>query len=302
MFKKRSARIRRTFGDNILDIVTTLLLIVLLIIVAYPLIYVISASFSDPKAIAAGRVLLWPVDFSTSGYEFIFYYESVWIGFKNSVFYTIAGVAATMILSICFAFPLSRPNYQGRKAITMIFIFAMFTSPGLIPNFLTRVKLLGLYGSPLSVILAGCIGMSTLTILRTAFHNVPRDLYEAAEMDGASPLYQMIRIGIPLSKATIGVQTLYSFVGCWNDYFNAMIYLPDEEMHPLSLVARMILTASEIIDQESASASQLMALAADGTGAVKYALIIVTTVPVLLMYAIVQKNFKKGLMVGSIKG
>lgn len=302
MFKKKSQRIHRTVGDSILDIATTLILIFVLILVGYPLLYVISASLSDPKAISAGRVILWPVDFSLSGYQFIFYYEAVWIGFKNSIIYTICGVAATMTLSICFAFPLSRPNYQGSKVITMIFIFAMFTSPGLIPNFLTRVKVLGLYGSPLAVIFAGCIGMSTLTIMRTAFRAVPRELYEAAEMDGASPLYQLLRIGIPLSKATIGVQTLYAFVGCWNDYFNAMIYLPDEDMHPLSLVARMILTAAEIVDQESASASQLIALSRDGTGAVKYALIVVTTVPVLLMYAVVQKNFKKGLMMGSVKG
>ena len=298
----RLTYIQRTKADKVLNTVTAVLLLAVLIVVGYPLIYVISASFSSSKALAAGKVLLFPVEPSMAGYQFVMRYKDVWIGFRNSVFYTIFGVATTIILQILLAFPLSRRRYQGRSLIAAIFIVAMMTSPGMIPNFLVRVNILNLYGNPLAVILNGAIGMSGIMILRTAFNAVPEDLYEAAEIDGASPFYQMVRIGVPLSKATLGVLTLYAFVGCWNDYFSAMIYLPDENMHPLALVLRTILTAAQQLDTASVSSSEMMALIGDGTQQVKYCLIIVSTVPVLLMYALVQKNFKKGMMIGAVKG
>lgn len=298
----RLTYIQRTKADKVLNTITAILLLAVLIIVGYPLIYVISASFSSSKALAAGKVLLLPVEPSLAGYQFVMRYKDVWIGFRNSVFYTIFGVATTIILQILLAFPLSRRRYQGRSLIAAIFIVAMMTSPGMIPNFLVRVNILNLYENPLAVILNGAIGMSGIMILRTAFNAVPEDLYEAAEIDGASPFYQMVRIGVPLSKATLGVLTLYAFVGCWNDYFSAMIYLPDENMHPLALVLRTILTAAQQLDTASVSSSEMMALIGDGTQQVKYCLIIVSTVPVLLMYALVQKNFKKGMMIGAVKG
>lgn len=298
----RLAKIQRTRADKVLNTITVILLVAVLIIVGYPLLYVISASFSSSKALAAGRVLLFPVDPSTAGYEFVMKYKDVWIGFRNSVVYTFFGVLVTISMQILLAFPLSRRRYQGRGLVAAIFIVAMMTSPGMIPNFLVRVNILGLYGNPLAVILNGVLGMSGIMILRTAFNAVPEELYEAAEIDGASPFYQMMRIGVPLSKATLGVLTLYSFVGCWNDYFSAMIYLPDENMHPLALVLRTILTAAQTLDTANVSSSEMMALIGDGTQQVKYCLIIVSTVPVLLMYALVQRNFKKGVMMGAVKG
>ena len=298
----RLTYIQRTKADKALNTVTAVLLLAVLIVVGYPLIYVISASLSSSKALAAGKVLLFPVEPSLAGYQFVMRYKDVWIGFRNSVLYTIAGVFTTISMQILLAFPLSRRRYQGRGFVAAFFIVAMMTSPGMIPNFLVRVNLLGLYGSPLAVILNGVLGMSGIMILRTAFNAVPEDLYEAAEIDGASPFYQMMRIGVPLSKATLGVLTLYSFVGCWNDYFSAMIYLPDENMHPLALVLRTILTAAQQLDTARVSSSEMMALIGDGTQQVKYCLIIVSTVPVLLMYALVQKNFKKGMMIGAVKG
>lgn len=300
--KNNLNHIKRAKGDTALNWVTIVLLVVVLIIVGYPLLYVISASFSSSKALAAGRVLLWPVDATLDGYEFVMQYKDVWVGFKNSVIYTACGVTATMLLTIFLAFPLSRRRYQGRSFIAMFFTIAMMTSPGMIPNFLIRTQVLGLYENPLAVILQGAIGLSGIMIMRTAFNAVPEDLYEAAEIDGASPFYQMFRIGVPLSKATIGVLTLYAFVGCWNDYFSAMLYLPDPAMQPLSLVLRNILTAAQTLDTASVSSSAMMALIGDGTQQVKYCLIIVSTVPVLLMYALVQKNFKKGMMIGAVKG
>ena len=298
----RLADIQKTRADKTLNTITAVLLVAVLIIVGYPLVYVISASFSSSKALAAGRVLLFPVDPTIAGYEFVMHYKDVWIGFRNSVLYTIAGVFTTISMQILLAFPLSRRRYQGRGFVAAFFIVAMMTSPGMIPNFLVRVNLLKLYGNPLAVILNGVLGMSGIMILRTAFNAVPEDLYEAAEIDGASPFYQMIRIAVPLSKATLGVLILYSFVGCWNDYFAAMIYLPDENMHPLSLVLRTILTAAQQLDTANISSSAMMALISDGTQQVKYCLIIVSTVPVLLMYAMVQKHFEKGLMMGAVKG
>ena len=299
---QKSNRINRSKSDKTLNTITFVILAIVLILVGYPLLYVISASFSSSKALAAGRVMLFPVDPTLAGYQFVMQYKDVWIGFKNSVIYTVLGVLTTITMQILLAFPLSRRRYQGRNLVAAIFIVAMMTSPGMIPNFLVRVNILGLYGSPLAVILNGVLGLSGIMILRTAFNSVPEDLYEAAEIDGASPFYQMIRIAVPLSKATIGVLMLYAFVGCWNDYFSAMIYLPDSAMHPLSLVLRTILTAAQQLDTASVSSSEMMALIGDGTQQVKYCLIIVSTVPVLLMYALVQKNFKKGLMMGAVKG
>ena len=299
---RRLKSIKKSKSDRALNAATVVLLAFVLLIVGYPLVYVISASFSSSKALAAGKVMLFPVDPSLSGYEFVMQYKAVWIGFKNSVIYTALGVLTTISLQILLSFPLSRRRYKGRGFVATIFIIAMMTSPGMIPNFLVRVNLLGLYGSPLAVILNGALGMSGIMILRTAFNAVPEDLYEAAEIDGASPFYQMIRIAVPLSKATLGVLILYSFVGCWNDYFAAMIYLPDENMHPLSLVLRTILTAAQQLDTANISSSAMMALISDGTQQVKYCLIIVSTVPVLLMYAMVQKHFEKGLMMGAVKG
>ena len=287
-------------GDRSMQIISTVILLTLLIVVGYPVIYVISASFSSAEALSTGQVLLWPVDFTLEGYHFVMKYRAVWIGFRNSIFYTIAGVSLTMFLTILCAYPLSRPDYQGRKIITVIFLITMMVAAGLIPNFLVRSKL-GLVGSPIAVILCGTISVSQMIILRTAFNSIPRDLYEAATIDGANDFQILWHVSVALSKATISVIVLYSMVGNWNEYFNSMIYVRDSELWPLQMVLRNILTGVQSIDT-STVATDLRSAARTNAEQIQYALIIIATVPVLLAYALTQKNFKKGVMVGSVKG
>ena len=283
-----------------MQIISTVILLTLLIVVGYPVIYVISASFSSAEALSTGQVLLWPVDFTLEGYHFVMKYRAVWIGFRNSIFYTIAGVSLTMFLTILCAYPLSRPDYQGRKIITVVFLITMMVAAGLIPNFLVRSKL-GLVGSPIAVILCGTISVSQMIILRTAFNSIPRDLYEAATIDGANDFQILWHVSVALSKATISVIVLYSMVGNWNEYFNSMIYVRNSELWPLQMVLRNILTGVQSIDT-STVATDLRSAARTNAEQIQYALIIIATVPVLLAYALTQKNFKKGVMVGSVKG
>ena len=287
-------------GDNGIQIISTIVLLVVLIIVGYPVIYVISCSFSSGEAVGSGKVLLWPVQPTASAYDFVLQYRPVWIGFRNSLLYTLAGLVVTMTLTICCAYPLSRPHYQGRKFLMGVFFLTMLFGAGLIPSFLVNSKL-GLIGSPWAVILAGSISVYNMIVLRTAFSAIPQDLFDAAEIDGANDFQALWHIGLPLAKATISVICLYSIVGSWNDYFNAMLYLRDSNMFPLQLILRNMLTSVQQLDLTSVGGA-MMEKAKRDTEQIQYALIVVSTVPVLLVYAAVQKSFEKGVMIGSVKG
>lgn len=241
-------KIKMRGGDLIFYGFSSFVLIALIIIIGYPVLYTISCSFSSGRALLSGRVLLWPVEPSLSGYQLVFKYKAVWVGFKNSIIYTIISVAVTMFLQILTAYPLSRRNFQARKPLTTFFFIPMLVSAGMIPTYITRSKL-GLVGNPGGVILAGCLGFSNVLILRTAFKGVPEELYEAARVDGANDIQVMLRIALPLIKATTSVMILYSIVGCWNDYFNPMLYLRKAEQFPLQLVLRTILTGVQQVDK-----------------------------------------------------
>ena len=297
---KNNKKLVKMKGDNAMQVVSSVVLVFILIIVAYPVIYVISCSFSSGDAVSAGRVLLWPVEFTLSGYEFVLQYRPVWIGFRNSILYTISGLVVTMTLTVFAAYPLSRPHYQGRKPIMAIFFVTMLFGAGLIPSFLINSKL-GLVGSPLAVILSGSINVYNMIVLRTAFCSVPQDLFDAAEIDGANDFHCLYYIALPLAKATLGVLCLYSVVGSWNDYFSAMIYLRDSELYPLQLILRNMLTSVQQLDLTSVG-SGLVDKAKNDTEQIQYALIVIATVPVMAVYAAVQKSFEKGVMIGSVKG
>ncbi len=299
-FLKKS-KIKDSFGDRVLTAITTVILILVIIIVGYPVLYVISASFSSSKALAAGKVLLFPVDVTLGGYEFVFQYQQVWTGYRNTIFYTASGVLITLFLDIICAYPLSRPNFQGKGWYTAFLLGVTIISAGLIPTYIVKSNL-GMVNTVWAVILAGAISVHNVIILRTAFKSsIPGELFDAAQIDGANEFQCLVKIAIPLAKATISVITLYSIVGCWNEYFNAMIYLRDKELFPLTLVLRTILTAGQQLDMSNASAS-MQNIAAEGTEQIKYCLIIMSTLPVLVAYAVVQKYFKKGVMIGSVKG
>ena len=293
---------KRFTSDTALEIFVTLILIAILLIVGYPVIYVISASFSNNEALTAGKVILWPVNFTTASYRFVFHFKQVWVGYRNTVFYTVVGVLFTLIMETLMAYPLSKKKYQGRKFMTTLMIIAMMTTAGLIPTYII-MKMLGLVDTVWAVLLTGILPFRNVIILRTAFRSsVPDEMYEAAKIDGAGDFQTLVRVGLPLVKPVVSVLTLYAIVAKWNEYFTSMIYLHDQNMYPLQLVLRSILTASQTIDASAVSGSEMMAILQGGTEGIRYALIIVSTVPLLAAYAIVQKYFKGGIMIGAVKG
>ena len=306
----KKSRIKLCGSDLFLQILTTFLLLFILIIVAYPVVYIIACSFSSATAIDAGRVTLWPIvrnqDYSynlgvtLAGYQFVFKYKNIWIGYRNTFLYTVIGTAINIFMSIICAYPLSKPNFQGRRAYMNLFFFSMLFGAGLIPHYLWY-KELGLINNPLVMILPGALGVYNMIILRTAFKtSIPQELFEAAKIDGANEFRSLFRIAVPLAKPTISVITLYYAVGHWNAYFAAMIYLNDSNLWPLQLFLRGILTSADFqMGEVEKTATDLIA---DGTVGAKYALIVISTVPVLVLYAIVQKYFKKGIMIGAVKG
>lgn len=300
IFKKKN-RIHKMRGDNAMQVISTIVLTLVLLIVGYPVIYVISASFSSGAALSTGKVLLWPVDFTLDGYRFVMQYKDVWVGYKNSILYTIAGVAVTVTLDTFAAFALSRPYFRARKPLTFIFLVTMLFSAGMIPTFIIKSKL-GLINSPWAVILAGSFSMHHTIILRTAFSSVPGELYDAAQLDGADHFQTLGFIGLPLIKSSLGVITLYSVVGCWNEYFNSMLYLRDKAKYPLQLILRNLLNSAAELDVTNVTSTDMLQIANSSTDQIRYALIIIATVPVLVVYGLVQKSFKKGVMVGSVKG
>lgn len=303
MRRKNSNKIGLSKSDRVLSIVTTAFLVFVLVAIAYPLLVIISSSFSSSNALSAGKVVLFPVDFTISGYKFVFQYRDVWIGFRNSIFYTITGVTVTMTLQVLMAYPLSKPNYQGKSVVLKLMLFAMMFSAGLIPSYILKMKL-GMVNSVTAIIFAGAISMNNVFMLRNAFrHSIPGELFDAATVDGANDFVCLVKLAIPLAKATISVLILYSVVGCWNDYFNAMIYLPArQDLWPLQLFLRNILTSASSISMENMSSSAVQQMQESGMAQIRYCLIIIASVPVLAMYMVVQKYFEQGVLVGSVKG
>lgn len=280
---------------------TDLVLVLVIIAVGYPVLYVISSSFSSSNALNTGQVLLWPVEFTLDSYKFVMQYKTVWVGFKNTLFMTLVGLVAKMILTPGCAYPLSKRNYQGVKFFTAFFFITMMFSAGMVPYFLVRSEL-GLVGTRWAVISCGTLSISNMLILRTAFKQVPSELYEAAEIDGATSFQTLFHVGLPLVKATLSVLTLYGLVGGWNEYFNSMIYLRDKALYPLQLVLRTILLGAQSMDLTNVTSSQMIQQANNGIEGIKYTLIVMSTVPLLVLYMAIQKSFKKGVMVGSLKG
>ena len=299
----KSTKVRDSLGDRMLQGFTTGALIFVLIIIGYPLIYCISSSFSSSQALSLGKVWLFPVDFNLIAYDFILHFEEVWLGYRNTIFYTVTNVALTMFFMCLFAFPLSRRNYQGKNLVTRIMLVAMLTGAGLIPTFLLRMKL-GLNNNVFGVILIGLTPISHIFIMRTSFKStVPYELYDAAMIDGASEFRQMLTLAIPLCKATFSVMLLRQVVATWNDYYNAMIYLSSKpDLWPLPLVMRNIMTSTAGLSIENMGSAQLQAYEKSGIEQIRYALIIVGSVPMVAMYLVCQKYFEKGTMIGSVKG
>ena len=302
--KAKSTKIHDTFGDRVLDWVTTTLLVLVILIIGYPIVYCISCSFSSSSALEAGKVVLWPVEPTLQAYEFILDYKQVWTGFRNSLFYTVCDVFMQMTMTILVAFPLSRRDFQGKSIYTMIFYMSTRVSAGMIPSFILKCNL-GLFDNIWAVLISGSVSVSHILILRTCFRTaIPGELFDSAMLDGANYFQSCIKIALPLAKATLSVLILYCIVGQWNEYFTSMLYLRNEKLYPLQLVLRPIMTLASTSSKLNAGdmTQSQQELANSGLENVRYGLILISTVPVLCVYFVVQKYFKGGVMMGSVKG
>ena len=297
----RRSEIRDTRGDRIFMAINYAALTLLLLTILYPLLYIVSASFSDPRMVTSGHVWLWPVSPTLEGYVAIFRNRFLVSGFANSLFYTLAGTAINVAMTILAAYPLSRSNLPGRNLLTLLFFFTTLFSGGLIPSYLVA-RNLGIINTRWAMLLPGALGIWNILIMRTYFQtSIPRELHEAAQLDGCDEITYLLKIVLPLSGPIIAVVALFSAVGHWNAFFNALIYLSDKNLWPLQLVLRDILIQNNIDVTMLTDAQELMRRLALRES-LKYSLIVTATLPLLLAYPFVQKHFVKGVLLGSVKG
>lgn len=287
-------------SDLAFDVIVNLLGIGIVLIVLIPLIFVLAASFSDPDLVIKGKVLLLPKGFTTKAYTMVFENEDIWRGFRNSCLYTIAGTLISVVLTILAAYPLSRKELPGRNLFMMLILFTMYFSGGMIPTYLL-VKDLRMYNTVWSLLIPAAISTYNLIVAKTFFENsIPGELYESARLDGCGNIAMLHRIVLPLSKAILAVLVLYYAVGIWNAYFDALIYVRDTSLHPLQIVLRNILLLGQT--EQMGTNDVGMADKIKMAEAVKYSAIVVSSIPMLLIYPFVQKYFVKGVMIGAVKG
>ena len=300
--KKTKVLSKRGMSDKAFNTIVITIMVMFLIIVLYPLIYVLSSSFSSGIAVTNGRVLLWPVDFSIEGYRYVFSNQQIWTGYANTIFYTVGATLFGLVSIIVTAYPLSRKDMQWRDFYAWFFIIPMYLGGGLVPTYIWMSKL-GLTDTRLFMIISGAVGMSNVILMRTYFQSsIPKELLESAKVDGITDIGYLMKIVLPLSKAVISVVTLYLVVGEWNSYFTGMIYLSNSpEKQPLQFILRQILEQGKM-DATKVQDAQLMVEMQARTQVMNYALIVVSAVPMLIIYPFVQKFFEKGVMVGSVKG
>ncbi|WP_372516742.1 carbohydrate ABC transporter permease [Paenibacillus silviterrae] len=288
-------------GDRVFDAVNTLLLILITVIVMYPLLFVLSASVSEPSVVARGQLWLLPKGINFVGYERVFQNKEILSGYLNTIVYTLVGTAINLVLTICAAYPLSRADFRGRHVITAFIVFTMFFSGGLIPTYLL-VKKLGILNTLWAMVIPNAIAVYNVIIMRTFFQSsIPFEIQEAASIDGCSNFRILLRVVLPLSMPIIAVMVLFYAVGHWNAFFQALIYLSDRGKYPLQLILREILIQGQMaamIDMADDSlAKKLMEVEV-----IKYAVVVIANLPVLLLYPFLQKYFVKGVMIGALKG
>ena len=298
-------KLKRARGDVIYDTVIFIILTFIFLVVAYPLYFVIISSISDPIEVSAGKVTLAPVGFTLDGYKEVFKTKTVMRGFLNSLIITIMGTSINLLVTIPTSYALSRPDFTLKRPITLFYILTMFVSGGMMPTYII-VRSTGILNTWWSLILPGCLGVYNMIVGRTFFKtNIPMELMEAAKLDGCGNTKFFIYVVLPLSGAITAILCLYYGVGHWNSYFSALIYIQKRELWPLQLELRNILvmntsvatkqvmTEAELLEKKRLDALKEM---------MKYSLIIISSIPVLIIYPFVQKHFVKGVMIGSVKG
>ena len=292
---------KEMLSDRIFTILNNTFLFISLMLVAYPLLYIISSSLSAPQAVMSHKVWLFPVDFDLISYKAVFTNKLIGLGYMNSLIYMASGTVVSVLLTMLLAYPLSRKEFYGRNMVTRIILFTMLFTGGIIPLYLT-VRNLGMYDTRWAIILPNAITVWNVIIARTFLQdNISDELYEAAMIDGCSDLRFLFSFVFPLSGAIIAVLGLFYAVGQWNKYFDALLYLQDQALYPLQIVLRNIL----IINKNTPSMTMDVnaAIRAQGLSeTIRYALIVVASLPLLVLYPFVQKFFVKGVMIGSVKG
>jgi len=295
-------KIQKSISYRCFTAFNAVFMIFMAIIMLYPMLYVLFASLSNSNAFMQHTgLLLAPLEFDTAAYKAVLENPMVWTGYRNTLFILVCGVIINMVMTTIAAFVLSRPGLPGKRQMTLFIMFTMYFGGGLIPTFLT-VKSLGLYNNIWALIIPGAISTYNTIIMRTSFEGIPRSLEESAMLDGASYLCVLTRIMIPLSKAVMAVMVLYYAVGHWNSWFNAMIYLRERGKYPLQLVLREILIQGDTSAMGGGNESSTSLDQVTIAETIKYATIIVATVPILLIYPFLQKYFVKGVMIGAVKG
>ena len=296
----RRHKMQESFSDRIFHGVVLLLTITTFIVITYPLWFVVIASISNSDLVNQGKVILLPKDIRFYGFSQIIKDSRIWIGYRNTIIYVVTGTLLNMIITMPAAYALSRKDFKARNPVMFYFVFTMYFSGGLVPTYMV-VNKLGLINTPWILVVIGALNIYNLIIARTFIQNsVPNELYESAMLDGASHFRIFLSVVLPLCKAIIAVEVLYYAVYHWNDYFNALIYTSDASVQPLQMVLRRILLQNEAFAGGSGGVQG--GYAQSSADQIKYAVIIVSTVPILLVYPFVQKYFEKGVTIGAVKG
>ena len=293
-------------SDKTFNIINTTAVTIITLVILYPLIFVISASISDPAAVSTGKMWLWPVDITFEGFKRVFANDAIWLGYRNTIFYTIVGTIIHLMVLLPCAYALSRKELMAKKFVLWIILFTMLFNGGLIPTYLV-IKGLGFLDTMWAIVIPNVVGAWSILVARAFFQQtIPDQLVEASKIDGASEYYIFWKIVLPLSAPIIAVMALFHAVGLWNQYFNALIYLSDDDKFPLQLILRQILVLNEV-DTSTGGAGDTGGMAESfieqvrNAALVKYAVIIVSALPLLIVYPFLQRFFVQGVLIGSIK-
>ena len=289
---------KRSAGSMAADIIIYAILLFLVVITLYPVIYVFSTSISNPVSVMKNEVFLLPKGFDLGAYKQVFKNNSIWTGYLNSIFLLFVDTTINVIMNICAAFPLSRKKFCFRRGFMLMIVFTMFFSGGMIPTYLV-VDSLHLTNSLFGLVIASAVSAFNIIIMRSFFESIPDSLEEAVKIDGGNDLNVLLQIFIPLSKPVIAVIALYYGVGHWNGFTQALIYIRDRNLYPLQLILRELLLQNAVKDMVAASdVGDLLG----ATRSIQYATIVVSIIPMLLIYPFLQRYFVKGVMIGAVKG
>ncbi|MFS0724115.1 carbohydrate ABC transporter permease [Paenibacillus sp. 1P07SE] len=289
---------RTSVGSRIFDTANVVFLLALVFVTFYPIYYIFIVSVSGGNAVMRGDVSFWPVDLNWQTYLLVFEDPSIGRSYFNTILYTTVGTAINLICTTLCAYPLSKRDFYGRGFFTLMIVFTMFFSGGLIPSYLL-VQNLGMMNTMWALVIPGAISVWNMIIMRTFFQNIPHELYESAALDGASELTSLVRITLPLSKPVMATMAMFYAVGHWNSFFPAMIYLDEKAKFPLQIILRNMVVMGEMSSQSQEISGVFASVTATN---IKYAVIIIAVAPILLIYPFIQKYFVKGVMVGSLKG